>query len=103
MYAFQGGHDAACDVTSPGLVLRALILRDEVFGRGLTSYDFLDGAEAYKSRWTSAVRRLFDVEVHHPGLAGRVGCVLLGAPHLLRDLLRPRRTCAWEAFGEDAS
>ena len=103
MYAFQGGHDAACEVTSPGLVLRALILRDVVFGAGLTSYDFLDGAEAYKARWTTEVRRLFDVEVHHPGLAGRAGCVLLGLPHLLRDLVRPQRASAWASFEEDAS
>jgi len=103
MYAFQGGHDVECDVTSPGLVLRALILEHEVFGAGLASYDFLDGAEAYKARWTQEVRRLFDVEVHRPGRVGRAGCFLLGAPHLLRDLLRPQRASPWTSFEEDAS
>jgi CelD/BcsL family acetyltransferase involved in cellulose biosynthesis len=87
-------------VTSPGLVLRGLILRDEVFGAGLCEYDFLDGAEAYKARWTTRVRRLFDVEVYRPGLRGRLRCALRGGPRMLRDLLRPERYRAGAPFDE---
>ncbi len=90
-YAFQGGQDPESGVTSPGLVLRALILRDEVIGEGLGEYDFLDGAEAYKARWTTRVRRLFDVDVRRPSTLGRWRSFLGGLPYVLRDLWRPER------------
>jgi CelD/BcsL family acetyltransferase involved in cellulose biosynthesis len=40
---------------SPGLVLRAEVLRESI-EEGLTGYDFLGPDDAYKLRWTSLVR-----------------------------------------------
>jgi glycosyltransferase involved in cell wall biosynthesis/CelD/BcsL family acetyltransferase involved in cellulose biosynthesis len=85
---FQSGVDEGLGVTSPGTVLRGLLLRDGVFGAGLSEFDFLDGDEAYKFQWATGVRPLFDLTVPSAGSAGRVGALVTGAAALARDLLR---------------
>lgn len=55
------GFDEAHGKLSPGLVLRAEILRSSI-EEGLQHYDFLGEADTYKTRWTAQVRprtRLF--------------------------------------------
>lgn len=86
-YYFQGGFDETTPFKSPGTILRALVLEENIEA-GLAEYDFLDGWETYKRRWATDERRLFDVEVHRPTLAGRASCLAHGAARLAFDLVR---------------
>ena len=90
LLAFQSGLDEAAGLDSPGLVLQAIVLEEDVFGGGLEEYDFLDGTEDYKLRWATGRRRLFDVEVHRPTPLGSATCLLHGAARLAYDLVRRR-------------
>jgi CelD/BcsL family acetyltransferase involved in cellulose biosynthesis len=49
------GFNEALSRLSPGLVLRAEVLRSSI-EEGLHSYDFLGDADTYKTRWTAEVR-----------------------------------------------
>jgi CelD/BcsL family acetyltransferase involved in cellulose biosynthesis len=49
------GFDETHGRLSPGLVLRAEVLRSSI-DEGLRQYDFLGGADTYKTRWTSQIR-----------------------------------------------
>ncbi len=89
MHAFQSGFDEDAPFESPGLVLQALVLEEDVFGGGLDEYDFLDGAEPYKRRWASGARRLFDVTLRRPTLSGRLTALARGVPRLAKDLSSP--------------
>jgi CelD/BcsL family acetyltransferase involved in cellulose biosynthesis len=64
---------------SPGLVLLADVLRSSI-EEGLRSYDFLGGADAYKTRWTSELHPRVQIFAYR-GVA-RPG-------HLYRKRLRP--------------
>ena len=88
LYAFQSGLDESAPFESPGLVLQAIVLEEDVFGGGLREYDFLDGTEDYKLRWATGRRRLFDVEVFRPTPLGGATSLLHGAARLAFDLLR---------------
>ncbi|MFV1958819.1 MAG: GNAT family N-acetyltransferase [Planctomycetota bacterium] len=85
IYAFQSGFDESAPLESPGMVLQAIVLEEDVFGRGRAEYDFLDGAEEYKQRWATDRRRVFDVRL---GRHGPAAAAMGGLPHLLRDALR---------------
>jgi CelD/BcsL family acetyltransferase involved in cellulose biosynthesis len=64
---------------SPGLVLRAAVLRSSI-EEGLHAYDFLGDADGYKRRWTSEVRP-------HTSIWGYRGAFLPG--YAYRSKLRP--------------
>lgn len=81
---FQGGFDPAFRDRSPGTALTTMVLEDDVFGGGLTEYDFLDGDEAYKLSLSTGVRRLYDLVVSRPTLPSRALSLTLGALSLLR-------------------
>ena len=70
---------------SAGTVLRALVLEEAVFGAGLEEFDFLDGDEAYKFKWATGVRRLYDVVVYRPSWWGRARCLLGGVGALAKS------------------
>jgi CelD/BcsL family acetyltransferase involved in cellulose biosynthesis len=70
---------------SPGLVLRALAIRYLIEESGVTGYDLLGGADAYKLRWTAETRPRTTVR----GFAGSRGAALhawwrTGRPALIR-------------------
>lgn len=54
-YLMKTGFDPAHATGSPGLVLRARVLRRAIED-GLTAYDFLGGPDPYKLRWTDTLR-----------------------------------------------
>ncbi len=85
------GFDEAHARLSPGLVLRAEVLRSSI-EEGLHGYDFLGEADTYKTRWTPDVRprtRLYAYRgTARPGYAYRTALrPLLKA---VRDRVRPR-------------
>lgn len=55
-FLLKTGFDERHSRLSPGLVLRAEVLRASI-EEGLRGYDFLGGSESYKLRWTSEVRQ----------------------------------------------
>ena len=96
LWHFQGGFDPSTDVASPGATLLMIVLEEDVFRAGLSEYDFLDGAEAYKGAFATGVRRLFDVDLYRPSRVGRAAALAKGAlgaakSALKAGLLRGRR------------
>ncbi|MCA9316839.1 MAG: GNAT family N-acetyltransferase [Planctomycetes bacterium] len=89
---FQSGIDDGEAGTSAGTVLRAKMLEDDVFGQGATSFDFLDGDEAYKHAWATGHHHLFDLAVHPRGARGRLAAVTRGAFNVVKDEIKRRRS-----------
>ncbi len=87
LYAFQSGFDENAPVESPGVALQAIVMEEDVFGAGLEEYDFLDGTEAYKLRWATGERRLFDVVIFPPTLRGRASALVRGAARIAYDAI----------------
>ncbi len=85
MYHFQSGIASIERGTSPGTILRAIVLRDMVFGSGLREFDFLDGDEAYKFQWATGVRGLYDLHIARPSRRGRARVLLGGIKELAKD------------------
>jgi len=82
-YMFQAGIDPDFSATGAGVVLRAHVLRDEVIAAGRHELDLLDGCQAWKLRWASGVRVIFDVDLYPATLAGRArGAVAQGVASL---------------------
>jgi CelD/BcsL family acetyltransferase involved in cellulose biosynthesis len=74
-YLLKTGFDESWARLSPGLVLRADVLRASI-EEGLTGYDFLGPDDPYKLRWTDTVRpratlRAFRGATAVPGVAWR--------------------------------
>jgi CelD/BcsL family acetyltransferase involved in cellulose biosynthesis len=85
-FYYQSGYDPAWSARSPGLVLVGRTVED-AYARGLTDYDFLRGAEAYKLDWASDRRETCSLRVHAPSLRA-------GAAALARDAWRGARVAA---------
>ncbi len=66
---YQSGYDPEWRDKSVGLVLLGETFRD-CLEAGLTEYDFLRGAEAYKLDWATGQRRTVAVRIFAPGSAG---------------------------------
>ena len=82
-YMFQAGIDPEFHATGAGVVLRSHVLRDEVLAGGRTELDLLDGCYAWKLRWATGVRVLFDVDLYPATLSGRArGAVAQGMASL---------------------
>jgi CelD/BcsL family acetyltransferase involved in cellulose biosynthesis len=82
-YLFQAGIDPEFHATGAGVVLRAHVLRDEVLAAGRAELDLLDGCNAWKLRWATSVRVLFDVDLYPATLSGRArGAVAQGLASL---------------------
>ena len=82
-YMFQAGIDPDFHATGAGVVLRAHVLRDEVIAAGRGELDLLDGCQAWKLRWATGVRVLFDVDLYPSTLSGRArGAVAQGIASL---------------------
>jgi CelD/BcsL family acetyltransferase involved in cellulose biosynthesis len=76
LHHFQSGIDPTRRPFGPGTLLRWITLEEDVFGAGLTAYDFMDGDEPYKFEWTDRSRTLFDIVVEKPILGGRLRTVV---------------------------
>ncbi len=66
---FQSGYNPAWRNRSVGLVLVGETFKDTLEG-GLRGYDFLRGAEPYKSEWTTGSRRTVALRIHVRGSPG---------------------------------
>jgi len=81
---YQLGHDPAWATSSPGAVLLQETIR-EAFERGFTEYNFLQGEEGFKFRWTSQIRRLHAVDVFNRSPLGRLSRWAISARRRLKS------------------
>jgi CelD/BcsL family acetyltransferase involved in cellulose biosynthesis len=96
-FLIKTGFDEAHSRHSPGLVLRAEVLRASI-EEGLAEYDFLGGPDAYKTRWTSVVRprtALRAVNWH-------VGALVETYRRAVRPVLRRSRAAVRRSMGDHA-
>lgn len=90
LYGYQAGMAPDDETPSPGTLLLYLTLRDQLFGTDACEYDFLDGDEAYKERWRSGTRRLYDVELDLGRRRGGVRGFGAALKTLLKEELKRR-------------
>jgi CelD/BcsL family acetyltransferase involved in cellulose biosynthesis len=80
-YLLKTGYDERFGRFSPGLVLRAEVLR-QATDAGLRFYDFLGGPDHYKLRWTQDTRARITLRAYR----GRTTMLA----YLYRSRVRPR-------------
>ncbi len=90
VYGFQSGMRPDAETENPGTVLGTIVLQDDTFGAGRREYDFLDGDEAYKARWATGERRLYDVTVYPRTKMGRLKSVGAGVFALMKNAVKRR-------------
>ena len=76
-----------------GVVLRGMAIRESIV-EGLKGYDFLGGAEEFKSRWGTNVHHVQRVRIGAPGLAGAVAFASTAGWRRAKDWGR-RRAPGW--------
>ena len=81
---FQLGHDPAWGKFSPGVVLLQETIR-EAFERGFTEYNFLQGEEKFKGRWTHNVRQLYTVDAFSNSKFGRLSSWAVRARQVIKS------------------
>jgi len=85
VYSYQKGIDPAWERFGPGTVLLYELVQ-EAFAQGLKEYNFLQGAETYKSEWTSRWRNLYTLRLYNSNARGRVAAYIFGSRRFLKQL-----------------
>lgn len=86
---YQLGYDPRWASFSPGTVLLQETIR-EAFDGGLTEYNFLQGEEEFKYRWTQQTRPLHTVDLFNGSLCGQLSRVLTAGKDLLKSVKKRR-------------
>lgn len=89
---FQLGHDPEWGRFSPGAVLLQETIR-EAYERGYQEYNFLQGEESFKVRWTQSVRSLYAIDVFNDSALGWLSLRAVNTRRWLKSRLvaeRPR-------------
>ncbi len=71
IFYYQSGYNPEWTAFSPGSVLLQETIR-EAFERGFTEYNFLQGREGFKYRWSNQSRRLYTTDIFNSSLCGRL-------------------------------
>lgn len=90
VYSYQKGIDPEWEPWGPGTVLLYELV-NEAFAQGMTEYNFLQGAEAYKSAWTPHFRTLYTARLYNRTIGGRLAACLFRSVRFIRRLLHGRR------------
>ena len=96
LHALQEAYDTTFDapgLESPGVILRAEVLRDAIESEQLRGYDFLGGVGDFKTRWGTQTHYIRIVEIAARGPRGWLAWqVTVGARDLVQRLvaLAPR-------------
>lgn len=85
VYSYQKGIDPEWERNGPGTVLLYELV-EEAFAAGIKEYNFLQGAESYKSEWTGNRRDLYTLRLYNRNAAGRVASYMRGARRLLKRI-----------------
>lgn len=92
---YQSGMDPAWSRWSPGFVLMGLTIA-EAIREGYTEFDFLQGAEKYKFRWTAHKREMFTVCLFDQSLRSQLA---LAANALVRKSMSLKRRLLQDSDG----
>lgn len=71
LFDYQITHDPEWDEYAPGAALLYKVL-EEVHDLGLSEFNFLQGNEAYKYKWTKSQRELLFLKLWSPTMSGRM-------------------------------
>lgn len=85
---YQLGYDPEWSDSSPGSVLLQETIR-EAHERGFSEYNFLQGEEGFKYRWTKEFRSLYAVDLFNRSVCGRLSQSLIAAKRMLRPVHAP--------------
>ena len=86
---YQLGYDPEWSESSPGSVLLQETIR-EAFEGGYSEYNFLQGDEGFKYRWTSHARPLYALDLYNRTYRGRISRILTTAKRGLRPKKRDK-------------
>jgi len=75
LYYYQSGFDPALGSFGVGTLLLASVFEDAIARLGAREFDFLRGAEEYKSRWTADARWTREFRAWQRTLAGRLSAL----------------------------
>jgi CelD/BcsL family acetyltransferase involved in cellulose biosynthesis len=89
LFFYQAGHDPTWEQHSPGTVLLGETIR-EAFATGCREFNFLQGDEDYKRRWTKLRRDLFELLFYRRSLTGIVSRVMIRSRSAAKRLLKGR-------------
>jgi CelD/BcsL family acetyltransferase involved in cellulose biosynthesis len=81
---YQLGFDPRQAEASLGSVLLQETIR-EAFDKQYLEYNFLQGDEAFKFRWTDTERRLFSVDLYNDSWCGQMSRVAVGTKHYIKQ------------------
>lgn len=87
VFSYQKGIDPAWERLGPGTVLLYELVQ-EAFAQGLKEYNFLQGAEAYKTIWTQHSRNLHTAQLYNRSAAGRLAAYLHRSKRLAAQLVK---------------
>ena len=73
---YQTAYQEAYQKYSPGTIL-CLMAMERTWREGLHEFDFMDGKEPFKQRWTNQKRELNKMLVFHKSLRGSLGVLVL--------------------------
>src|SRR5262249_1199578 len=82
-YLLDGGFDPSVAKLSPGVILTSHVIR-RLIADGVRFYDYQDGGEAYKLRWSPESRSYLHLTIHRPG---SLGSVMMGLKRARRAVL----------------
>jgi CelD/BcsL family acetyltransferase involved in cellulose biosynthesis len=88
LYFYQSGFDPAMTTDGVGRLLLAWVLEDAIARLHAREFDFLRGAEAYKTLWAPAARHTRHGRGWRPGVAGRLARLEWRAHRSLAPLRR---------------
>lgn len=85
VFYYQLGLDPQWQSHSPGMVILYEVIR-EAFAGDFREFNFLQGEEEYKYKWTKTHRRLLTISVYNGNLAGSLSRLRDGAKENLKKL-----------------
>jgi CelD/BcsL family acetyltransferase involved in cellulose biosynthesis len=72
LFYYQSGFDMKYSALSIGTLMVAWVLEDAITRLGVREFDFLRGAEEYKTRWTAELRRTTNLWMWRRSWGGRL-------------------------------
>lgn len=87
LFYYQFGIEPEWEQYSPGTVLMYKVI-EEAFSKGLIEFDFLRGAEAYKSDWANNKRTLYSMKAYNKSVRGDLSRTVFKSKDFLKKNVR---------------
>lgn len=86
VFYYQTGQDPEWHTYAPGTVILHEAIQ-EAYNANFVEFNFLQGEEEYKYKWTKTQRVLYDLSVYHGNLPGRAIRIMDLMKHALKKML----------------